>query len=364
MLSNALLPRLLLALTIGAITAYWSWLLYVGLEQPIDAMLPDLGGLARYLLGIVVLLGMLWGVAHLSYRLAFRRWMLRNQTVPYYWAWVWVLAWLMFEGLQARTEAVPEFVDENLLVMAVLITFVIGYGYAADYVRTRRDQLKLMQQTTEAELTALRAQVNPHFLFNALNTIYNEAQRAHNDHVADLIGQLAGLMRYTLQESNRPMTTVANELAFIEKYVALQRARLPQSDRLQVALTIDSDEPVGRAQTSSIAPLLLLPFVENAFQYGISLDHPSYITITITAEEGQLHLRVVNSCPPGVGHRHGAGTGITNVRQRLERAYPARHQLHIEQSEDAFSVDLTLNHRFDLCYTPLPSTTNRLHWRS
>ncbi len=337
------LPRLFLALVLSLLLTYWGWRLASGMEESIEDVLPDLGGLAKYLLGIVFLLAMLGLMAHLSYKLTFMRWMLRPETAPFYWVWVCVLAWLIFEGLQIRTEAVPEFVDENLLVTGVLMAFVIGYGYVADYLRTRRDQLRLMQQTTEAELTALRAQVNPHFLFNALNTIYNEAQRCDNEPVADLIGQLSGLMRYTLQEATRPTTAVESELAFIEKYVALQRARLPQSDLVRVTLRTDSGGQPGEPNPLQIAPLLLIPFVENAFQYGISLEHPSYIDITIEVEGSQLQLHISNSRPPGLGQKHGAGTGIQNARQRLERAYPAQHKLQITSIEETFTVNLRID---------------------
>lgn len=312
------------------------------MAQPLGEILPDLGGLARYLLGIVVLLGLIGGMAHVSYRLAFRRWMLRPQTAPYYWIWLCVLALGLFELLQIRTEADPEFVDENLLVTGVLMAVVVGYGYVADYLRTRRDQLRLMQQTTEAELTALRAQVNPHFLFNALNTIYNEAQRAHNDSVANLISQLAGLMRYTLQEAARPMTPIIKELDFIDKYVALQQARLPQFDQLRISLSIDTDEQPDLTINHQIAPLLLIPFVENAFQYGISLEHPSFIDINISLQEDQLRMSIRNSIPPDLKPKHGAGTGIQNARQRLERAYAGRHSLNIEPTDSSFTVDLQL----------------------
>lgn len=221
------LANLLLTLAIALLLIYWGWRLSISLGLSGSDDLPDLGGLARYLLGVVLVLATVWLVAHFNYRLAFRRWLLRSDTSPFYYLWLCVLAWLIFELLQLRTENEPEFADENLLVTLVLLVFIIAYGYVADSLYARREQLVLVQQKTEAELTALKAQVNPHFLFNALNTIYNEAQRADNESVADLIQQLAGLMRYTLEESNRPFTRVENELQFLEKYVALQRARLP-----------------------------------------------------------------------------------------------------------------------------------------
>lgn len=332
------IANLLLTLAVVLLLSYWGWRLYVALGISLADDLPDLGGLARYLLGIVLILVVIGGVAHLNYRLAFRRWLLRSGTSPVYWLWLCGLAWLIFELLQVRTENEPEFADENLLVTTVLLVFIITYGYVADSVRTRRDQLVLVQQKTEAELTALKAQINPHFLFNALNTIYNEAQRNGNESVADLIQQLAGLMRYTLEESKRPVTPVENELQFLQKYVALQRARLPQTDTLRLTVRLEGD-----GQPASIAPLLLIPFVENAFQYGISLTQPSYIDIEVVVENRQLQMRVANSRPVGGLAKSGSGTGIANARQRLAQTYPARHGLHITQTDDSFVVQLQID---------------------
>lgn len=330
----ALLPVTALVTLLG----YWGWWLYRGVWQNLDETTPDISGLARYLLGIIVLLAALWAIVHLNYRLAFRRWLLRRETRPYYWAWVCVLAWLLFEILQYRTDYEPEFVDENLLVTGVMLVFVLGYGYVADSFRSRQEQRMLVQQKTEAELTALRAQVNPHFLFNALNTIYNEAQRVDNEIVADLIQQLAGIMRFTLQEAKLPLTPIENELAFLEKYLALQRARLPQSDKLRLTTRLDWD-----GQPTQIAPLLLIPFVENAFQYGISLVHPSAIDLTVTVENRRLHLHLSNSLPVAAGAKKSTGTGIANARQRLALTYPSRHELRIDQLADLFVVDLILD---------------------
>lgn len=332
------LANLLLTLAVGLLLTYWGWRLSISLGLSLSDDLPDLGGLARYLLGVVLVLATVWLVAYLNYRLAFRRWLPGSDASPFYWLWLCVLAWLLFELLQLRTENEPEFADENLLVTLVLLLFIIGYGYVADSLYARREQLVLVQQKTEAELTALKAQVNPHFLFNALNTIYNEAQRVENESVADLIQQLAGLMRYTLEESNRPVTPVDNELQFLEKYVALQRARLPQTDTLRLTVRLESD-----GLPASIAPLLLIPFVENAFQYGISLSQPSYIDLDVTVENGQLLMRVANSRPAGGSTKSGAGTGIANARRRLAQTYPARHDLHLTQTDTSFVVTLRID---------------------
>ncbi len=312
---------------------YWGWLLYTEVWQQ-GAAPPAIGGLTRYLLGIGLLLAGLGAVAHLNYRWAFRRW----ETSWQYGAWLCALAWLLFELLQARTAHVPDFIDENLLMTAVLLGVMVAYGYVADSFRARRAQDHLLQQKAEAELTALKARVNPHFLFNALNTIYNEAQRADNETVADLIQQLAGIMHFTLQEAQQPLTSIDHEFSFLEKYLALQRARLPQREGLRVATQLEWD-----GQAAPIAPLLLIPFVENAFQYGISFRHPCYIDLTLIVENRRLHLHVANSVFAAAPALVGLGTGIAVARQRLALLYAGRHELHIAQTADSFTVSLAID---------------------
>ncbi len=316
-----------------SLLGYWGWLLYAQVWQQ-GAAPPAIGGFTRYLLGIGLLLAGLGAVAHLNYRWAFRRW----ETSWQYGTWLCALAGLLFELLQARTAHVPDFIDENLLMTAVLLGVMVAYGYVADSFRARRAQDHLLQQKAEAELTALRARVNPHFLFNALNTIYNEAQRADNETVADLIQQLAGIMRFALQEAQQPLTSIEHEFSFLEKYLALQRARLPQREGLRVATQLEWD-----GQAAPIAPLLLIPFVENAYQYGISFRHPCYIDLTVVVENRRLRLHVANSVFAAAPALAGLGTGIAVARQRLTLLYAGRHELHIAQTADSFTVSLVID---------------------
>lgn len=254
-----------------------------------------------------------------------------------YWTWIVALTWGVFELLQLRQDRDPEFVDENSLVTLVLTGIIIGFGYIADAFRVRREQLVLQQQKTEAELTALKSQINPHFLFNTLNTIYNEAAGAQNDTVADLVQQLASIMRFTLQESAKPFISVESELAFLDKYLTLQRARLPQRDSIRVDIHMDYD-----GQPARIAPLLLIPFVENAFQYGISFENPCFVKINLVIENQTLTLQLQNSTFPKATHRKGHGMGIHNVRQRLKLIYPHQYTLEIKDEEAVFEIQMSI----------------------
>ncbi|GAB3924727.1 sensor histidine kinase [Larkinella terrae] len=330
--------KLLLAVALTALLMYWGWRLYEVVGPQLDQELPDLGSLVRYLLGLLFLLFCIGMLAYLNYRLAFRRWMPQEKTRPYYWSWLCFFAWLLFEMLQLRTDQEPGFIDENILVASLLIGFMILYGFIADTWQTRRQQQQLIQQKTEAELTALKAQINPHFLFNALNTIYNEAQRSDNEPVADLIEQLAGILRFTLQESTRPSISIEQEFQFLGKYLALQRARLPQVATLQLETRLDWD-----GHPAQLAPLLLIPFVENMFQYGISLVYPARLTLDVLVENRQLRMRVTNTIGVVNGAKTGSGTGIKNARQRLALLYPNRHDLRIDQTDTVFDVTLRID---------------------
>lgn len=337
-LPPSLRASLLLVSCLLALLSYWGWLLYRLLGPQLTQELPDLGSLTGYLTGLFVLLLGIWLLAYLSYRFTFRQWMLHREKRLYYWSWLCFLAWMLFELLQLRTDQEPAFVDENILVTLLLLGVVILYGFIADSLQSRRMQQRLVQQKTEAELTALKAQVNPHFLFNALNTIYNEAQQLENQSVADLIEQLASIMRFTLQESTRSLISVEQEFQFLEKYLALQRARLPKLDNLHVNTQLDWD-----GQSAQLPPLLLIPFIENMFQYGVSTEHPATLELDIKVENGQLDLRVFNTLGATTGRRNGSGTGIKNARQRLALLYPDRHTLHVEQAEQFFMVTLRID---------------------
>jgi hypothetical protein len=320
-----------------AFTSYLSYLLYGSLKAQFGENWQNFGGFFKFLMSYIALIGGVWLLGWLNYQGPFRWWFLSSEKVGWYWTWIVGVAWLLFELLQLRQGHEIEFIDENSLVTLVLMGIIIGFGYIADAFRVRREQLVLQQQKTEAELNALKSQINPHFLFNTLNTIYNEASAADNDTVADLVQQLAGIMRFTLQDAAKPFIPMESELAFLEKYLTLQRARLPQSDNIHLDIQFDYDD-----QPTQIAPLLLIPFIENAFQYGISADHSCFIKISLLIENQKLTLKMQNSIFPKISSKKGHGVGISNVQQRLKLIYPHRHRLEIMEEEEVFKVQLNI----------------------
>jgi hypothetical protein len=293
----------------------------------------------RYLLGVVLEIGLIGLISFLNYHLFFLRLFLIEER-PWrnlYWAWIAALGLGVFFLLEWRTQFEQEFADENVLLNGVLITFIVAYAYVADYFRTRRLQLQLLKEKSEAQLHVLKAQIKPHFLFNSLNTIFNSALKNENEETANLISELSGLLRFSIQDSQRDFTRIEDEISFLRRYIHLQRARLPQRENIDIQTQIIWDQ-----HPAQIPPLLLIPFVENAFQYSITMDQPCFLHLGLQVHNQQLMLKLVNSVAANADRKKGLGTGIANSRSRLELLYPGRYTLEIQSEPTQFCVHLHL----------------------
>ncbi len=199
-----------------------------------------------------------------------------------------------------------------------------------------RDRWKKAEaEKLHAELAYLKGQVNPHFLFNTLNSIYSLALEK-SDRTPDAIVKLSSMMRYVLLETSREKVPLEQEITYLSDYVKLQQTRFEGSSI--VALSIS-----GQTEGKNIVPLLLIPFIENAFKHGINPEEPSAILIRIDIHDDQLILLVTNkkiTLPQPIPIP--SGLGIQNTRQRLQLLYPARFTLHIDDGVKDFSVSLTL----------------------
>ncbi|HMI60947.1 MAG TPA: sensor histidine kinase [Puia sp.] len=199
-----------------------------------------------------------------------------------------------------------------------------------------RNRLKQAEaEKLHAELAYLKAQVNPHFLFNTLNSIYSLALEK-SDRTPDAIVKLSSLMRYVLLETSREKVPLEQEITYLSDYIQLQQTRFEGSSFVDFSI---SGQPEGK----SIAPLLLIPFIENAFKHGVNPEEPSPILIRIDIIEDQLILLVTNKKlaspqPTPIP----SGLGIKNTRLRLQLLYPARFILNIDDGTKDFSVSLTL----------------------
>ncbi|WP_400193986.1 sensor histidine kinase [Hymenobacter sp. B81] len=225
----------------------------------------------------------------------------------------------------------------NLIIVFLAFT----YRYVQELVERRRTEHERAQQQLTAELQFLKAQVNPHFLFNTLNNIFAQARQEQAPLTARSVAKLAHMMRYQLYESNVPLVEAERELQYIRDFIELQQMRFAADQAVRIC--VDEAGPLHGVQ---LPPMLLLPFVENAFKHGVSLRQPSFIEIQLgTAQPGQLQFRVRNSVAPRAHEAlpTAGGIGLENVRRRLQLLYPGRHELRVEAAPDSFTIGLTLN---------------------
>lgn len=206
-------------------------------------------------------------------------------------------------------------------------------------LRSYRDQqqyLKLSQQKKEAELSALKHQLNPHFLFNTLNNLYSLALKK-SDKTAEVIERLSGILDYILYRCNEDFVPIANEVKLIENYLALEKVRYGQRVAIQFSNTIEDNV--------KIAPLLLLTFIENAFKHGVSQELKlAEILIDLRVDPHEIVFSISNTKPvaSSTTASKNEAIGLNNIKQQLDLLYPSAYDLQIDEQDDRYSVLLKL----------------------
>jgi two-component system, LytTR family, sensor kinase len=192
-----------------------------------------------------------------------------------------------------------------------------------------------------ASFDFLRSQINPHFLFNALNTLYASALMENAEKTSDGIQKLGDMMRFMLHENQLPTIPISREVDYLKNYLDLQMLRFGNQSNLDLSIQINESQCTGE-----IAPMLIIPFVENAFKHGISAKEKSWIRLNLRCTSGSVHLDLVNSVhsekPIGENTREDSGIGLENVKKRLGLLYPDRHQLTMVSNESDFFVHLSV----------------------
>ncbi|RYF73467.1 MAG: hypothetical protein EOO39_10375 [Cytophagaceae bacterium] len=207
------------------------------------------------------------------------------------------------------------------------VVYGVLYGFAQHYVR----QQQRAREQMKAEVSLLRAQVNPHFLFNVLNDFY-ALSLTRPTTLPDSLLKLADLLRYMLYSSQSSAVPLTEEIAYLRSYIDLEQLGQSGQARVQTAFS-------GPFESWQIAPMLLIPFVENAFKHGGQA--PQAILMGLTAGQTRLRFTCRNAKQGGTKDKTG-GLGLANLRRRLELEYPGRHHLRIADTETEFTVQLTL----------------------
>jgi LytS/YehU family sensor histidine kinase len=204
------------------------------------------------------------------------------------------------------------------------------------YTKERKN-LQLQKENAEAQLQLLKAQVHPHFLFNTLNNIYSYTQNT-SAQASKLVMGLSDMLRYMLYECNQQLVSLDKELKMLKDYSVLEQIRY--DNRLDLHIDLPDD-----VADLYIAPLLLLPFVENCFKHGVSnmLDQP-WMSLRVSVDKESMKMDLVNGKPANqpVNTSDKSGIGIVNVRKRLDLLYSDKYQLQITSEEEVFIVNLTV----------------------
>ncbi|HEY8401906.1 MAG TPA: histidine kinase [Cytophagaceae bacterium] len=204
----------------------------------------------------------------------------------------------------------------------------------SEYLRKENEQKERDNEKLNSELGFLRSQINPHFLFNTLNNIYGLAATGSKD-TEKAILKLSDLMRYMLEDALVEKVPLAKEIDYLKNFIELQKLRIAQTVEVQFTIT-------GEAGNQMIEPMLLIPFIENAFKHGISYRVKSYIYIDLIIEEHKLSLKVENSLAPEPAERDSvSGIGLQNVYRRLDLLYPDKYLLNISKGE-SYIVNLEI----------------------
>ncbi len=241
----------------------------------------------------------------------------------------------------------PEWSKESSLSIVQLVRAAVNFGAVLaipmtvklmEYLaRVQQNEQTLANDKMEAELAFLKNQVQPHFLFNTLNSLYALILKK-SDKSLDVVLKLSGLLRYMLYETNVPQVDLDKELESIKSYLELEKIRYGS----RVDLSFNA---WGSFNNKTIAPMLILPFIENSFKHSTKgFNGKAMIAIEIGSKDDELILKVENSLPP-LNHEDdniASGIGLQNVERRLELLYPDSHQLKIEAEDESFMVILKL----------------------
>jgi sensor histidine kinase YesM len=231
---------------------------------------------------------------------------------------------------------------QDWLATSIIIFFMIALSSVLKIMRDSTRQRFLLQEIqakhVETELDLLKTQIHPHFLFNTLNNLFGMARKG-DAATADGIARLSHLMRYMIYDSRVDKIDLDKEIDQIQRLIELHKLRFAAEDDIAIDFKIE-----GKTKDICIPPMLLIPFVENAFKHGISLKQPSFVRMALAAGAGSLHFSVENSVHPRTRDDEDPveGMGLQNVKRRLELLYPDSHELAVRITDTSYAVELRI----------------------
>lgn len=251
-----------------------------------------------------------------------------------------ILLFLFIEWFRILANSDVQFLGNENISISFVLAFAMSWLFITtrDWFLNLRLIEKLKGENLITEIAFLKAQVDPHFMFNTLNAMYALALEEESPKTADSIIKLSTLMRYNLHDSNEAFISIEKEIDYIEKYIALQKLRLNENNQLDVDIKLDTSV----TQNIKIAPLLLIPFIENAFKFGVSPSKETEIVIKIHVINNSIELETSNTFYNNAVDRELKGIGLQNVNKRLNLLYPKQHTLTSNQSGEKYFTHLII----------------------
>lgn len=317
---------------------------YISTDQVFNALDPSSD--AKYLLLCVSLSTVLLTIFYFNYFFLIPKFLLTQK----YWLYslfllLAIAAVLLLSGslfifsdfspeILAKTNPIVEKIIPVVIINAISLWLLSIISSILWTVYSRLKQTET--EKLNAQIASLKSQINPHFLFNTLNNIYATAIDT-SPKVADMIDKLSEMMRYAMKDTQQDFVWLEDEINYIDNFIELQKLRLDRS----VKVNYHSPENIPPVQ---IAPMLLIPFIENAFKHGVNSEQKSHIEIELSVNKTELELRVTNNkVTVQRDISEASGLGIENTKHRLNLIYPSKHLLVINDNEKKFSVSLHLD---------------------
>jgi hypothetical protein len=317
---------------------------YISTDQVFSAL--DPGSDVKYLLLCLYLSGLLLIMFYFNYLFLIPAFLLAKKYWTYFScllltiAVVLLLSWVLFfysdfspEKLTSTSPGIEKIIPVILInALSLWLLSIVSSILWTVYNRLKQTE----SEKLSAQIASLKSQINPHFLFNTLNNIYATAIDT-SPMAADMIDKLSDMMRYTMKETQQDLVLLEDEINYINNFIELQKLRLDRSVKLEY-------RPPENIPPFQIAPMLLIPFVENAFKHGVNSEQKSRIKIEISMNKTEFQLSVVNNkvnVQRDISER--SGLGIENAKHRLNFIYPSKHLLIINDGDKEFFVSLYIN---------------------
>lgn len=225
-------------------------------------------------------------------------------------------------------------VNYSIVYMCMELLCVTALAYFIHAAKQEEQMRKLKEQQLITELTYLKAQLHPHFFFNTMNNIYSLALK-QSAATAPLVAKLADMMRYILYEADHPKVPLQNEIQFLTNYIDAEKIR--QHSNNIISLDVQGIQP-----GTMIEPLLLLPFIENAFKHGLHHETGNgFVKVVICQSGNELMLQVNNSKPQTIPEKP-KGIGLQNAAKRLNLLYPGRYTMNVKEDANTYQLNLSL----------------------